>query len=96
MRGSDENTDRYAMTMITPTSNNIVAQIRELGLKVGDTIESFKSESYEYYDIRLTLIWIGKDVAVWREKSRRTKHGKWVDGGEAANWTLNMRKWRKI
>jgi len=79
-----------------PSSGDIIGQIKELGLKVGDTIESLKRESGECCDVRLTLLWVGQSVAVWQEKSRRSNHKKWVDEGESANWTLDMRKWRKV
>jgi len=78
-----------------PRSGKVLEQVQELGLSVGDTIESLKSESCESYDIRLTLLWVGKRVVVWQQKTRCSNHSKWVDEGETANWTLNMRKWRK-
>lgn len=68
---------------------------RELGLKVGDTIQG--REDYpdgRWSDMRLKLIWAGEEVAVWRASLRMSKFpGIWTECGEQANWTLDSRDW---
>lgn len=66
-------------------------QARSLGLVVGDTIEGSEDD----HTARLTLLWIGESVAVWREESRLGR-GKWRDIGEEADWTLDCREWERV
>lgn len=46
-------------------------EARAMGLQIGDTIEGKQDD----HTARLTLLWLGEDVAVWRYWSR-------LDGGE--------------
>lgn len=72
-------------------------QARAMGLKVGDTIRG--REEYSdggWSEAQLTLLWLGQEVAVWLERKRSSRSQKWTIHGEAANWTLDCRPWRKV
>lgn len=72
-------------------------QCRALGINVGDTIEGFEGSRAGYWNkTRLTLLWIGEEVAVWRVTSRSSERQEWSKPSEAADWTLDCREWRKV
>lgn len=71
---------------------NTADQCRAMGLSIGDTIESTNWDS----PARLTLIWLGETVAVFRVRERIGFYGEWSEPRESANWTLLHRYWRKL
>ena len=82
----------------------VIDQINALGVKVGDTIEGTQSGRITgsttnwWTTTRLTLIWQGSEVAVWREttNSWRMPAGEWTPPRESASWSLDCRDWRII
>lgn len=72
------------------------AQCREMGLKVGDTIEGMEAGAGWWEIARLTLLWIGETEAVFSETTRTDKDPLWSPPRESANWTLDCRDWRKV
>lgn len=72
-------------------------QCRELDLNVGDTIvgrETYSTGAWS--EAKLTLLWMGKDVAAWNVHRRTDIEPRWRSTGEQANWTLAHRKWRRV
>lgn len=70
---------------------NAADQCRARGLKVNDTIEGTESGPGWWSTTRLTLLWVGEDIAVWRETSRcslRPYWPEWSEPREVSNWTL--------
>ena len=67
-------------------------ECRAMGLEVGDTIEG----TGWWTTTRLTLLWLGNTVAVWRVTERSGNSRRWSEPREATNWTLSCREWRKI
>jgi hypothetical protein len=72
-------------------------QARSLGLVVGDVIVG-----REYYgedgwsEAELTLLWMGNEVCVWRQRWRNAhRPDLWFNGGERPNWSLTSREWFK-
>jgi len=77
-------------------SINPAEQCREMGIKVGDTIEGRETHEAEWHDARLTLLWLGDEIAVWRVSERWHDRLNWVDSGEDADWTLECREWHRV
>jgi len=79
---------------------NAAKQCRDMGLVVGDTIEGKEQlicDGHEWWIIsRLTLLWVGEEIAVWSETHISCTDDKWSDKKEAAHWTLDRRKWEKV
>ncbi len=76
---------------------NTAEQCRALGLKVGDTIEGredFHDGSWAV--TRLTLLWLGSEVAVWSATEHSSEQAEWSPAEESADWTLEWRDWRKL
>jgi len=72
-------------------------QCRALGLTVGDTIEGREEAPRGYWhEARLTLLWLGQEVAVWSQTERSSERPAWSDPEECADWTLECRQWRKV
>lgn len=72
-------------------------QCRALGIAVGDTIEGRETAGPGYWhEARLTLVWLGDDVAVWRVSERSSERLAWSEPEEHADWTLECRQWRKV
>ena len=71
---------------------------RAMGLRVGDTIEGREGdENGTWWDItRLTLIWLGDEVVVWRQTHINHMSNEWSDPREEADWSLDYRYWRKV
>lgn len=82
-----------------PKSHETADQVRELGLSVGDVIVGRENWGHEWSDSELTLLFVGKEVAVFSERSRSTVEGvmteNWSKPKENANWTLAFRDWIK-
>lgn len=79
-------------TKIT-AAQSTVDQCRAMGLKVGDTIEGRESAGKWWSDTRLTLIFLGEKIAVFREQSRNNLESEWIDRGESGSWGLGCRTW---
>lgn len=74
-------------------------QVRDMGLKVGDTIfgrESGNGYNGYWHEARLTLLWVGQSEAVWLERERSDNNPEWSDPVETADWTLDVREWSKV
>jgi hypothetical protein len=71
-------------------------QCRSLGLRVGDTIEGRESYPGGWHQARLTLLWMGDDVAVWRVMERNSDNPTWSEPHEGADWDLSCRRWRRV
>ena len=69
-------------------------QCRELGIAVGDTIEGSSPFCWPGEKTRITLLWLGQEMAMWRET--RFVGGKWTEPRESAVWDLSMRDWERI
>lgn len=72
-------------------------QCRQLGLTVGDTIvgrETYSTGAWS--EAKLTLLWMGKDVATWKVHRRTVNQPRWRLTGEQANWTLAHREWMRV
>ena len=80
----------------TPESSSQADQCREMGLVVGDVIEGREMYGGHWNESRLTVLFIGQEVAVFNEHERNDLQLDWVDHGETADWTLNYRVWRKV
>jgi hypothetical protein len=76
---------------------NAADECRALGLQVGDTIEGTERDAGDWWNTtRLTLLWLGDEIAVWRVISIASPQSEWSEPVEAANWTLSCRDWRKV
>lgn len=77
----------------------VTEQCHELGIKVGDTIfgreEVTTRQSHYWHEARLTLIWLGDEIAVWRSMVRSSINPEWSSPKESASWTLDARPWIK-
>ena len=78
-----------------PKSGGAAGQCREMGVTVGDTIVGREGDSKGTWwnETRLTLLWAGQSAAAFRVERRNKGVPTWRDDGEAADWTLNSRKW---
>ena len=73
---------------------NTAQRAKAMGLIVGDTIRGIERASGGgWHEALLTLLWIGNELAVWRERSRSSTHAIWEDGGEVSDWVLDCRPW---
>lgn len=80
-----------------PLGGDPADQCREMGIKVGDTIQGREVCGRKYWhEARLTLIWIGDKTAVWTVQERANDSPEWSEPDECACWTLDCRKWRKV
>ncbi len=73
-----------------------VEQCRRLNVQVGDTIQGTESYPGAWGTTRLTLLWIGKEIAVWRETHQSSLDAKWTEPKESACWDLSHREWRHV
>lgn len=72
-------------------------QARQLGLTVGDTIlgrEEWPNDCW--HEVRLTLLWIGRQRTVWLEQRRWFRDTSWTPIEEVNNWTLECRDWQPV
>lgn len=80
-----------------PHGSSAADQCRALGLVVGDTIEGREeAPDGHWHDARLTLLWLGDELAVWRVTERTSAHDRWSEPSESASWSLDSRDWRKV
>lgn len=77
-------------------SYNTADQCRLLGVEVGDTIEGREALGNYWNEARLTLLWLGEEVAVFRATDRSSERPEWSEPEESADWTLDCRAWRKL
>lgn len=71
-------------------------QCRELGLEVGDTIEGRSEFNTGYWtEARLTLLWIGNQMACFLVSERNIAKTDWSEPHESCAWTLEWREWRR-
>jgi len=74
-------------------------QARELGLKVGDTIQGREDVGEGWSEARITLLWLGTTQAVWivsgRTNRSRFERG-WSFPYESAGWDLHCRDWERV
>lgn len=87
---------------------NVADQCRHMGLSVGAVIigrESGHDRSGRclwFHESELTLLWLGKESAVWNERVRSNLPGdidrasEWEVLGEKSNWSLSARQWRRV
>jgi hypothetical protein len=80
----------------TPKSRDSADQCREMGIKVGDVIEGREGAGDWWSESRLTLLFLGAEVAVFSEQRRSSERLEWQDDGESGHWTLICRAWRKV
>jgi hypothetical protein len=78
-----------------PKSMSLAPQIHEMGIKLGDNIVGREGdkEGTWWSEKRLTLLWVGQTATVFWVATRNKSLPKWNEVGEAANWTLDSRKW---
>ena len=75
----------------------VADQCRALGLEIGDTIIGREGgPGGWWHEAELTLLWLGKEEAVFSERSRSDSRPIWSEPREASNWTLECRDWRKV
>lgn len=78
-----------------PNRGNTADQCRELGLKVGDTIEGMETYEGGWCIEHLTLLWVGETTAVFRQSSLNSSNPlMWTQPRESASWDLSHRDWR--
>ena len=72
-------------------------QARELGLKVGDTIQGRWEFGDGWHDARITLLWLGHINTVWIVSGRGNLRALalWSPPHEATNWDLDSREWER-
>lgn len=86
---------RQLHALVRPRGPTTADQCREMGVRVGNTIEGRETyKNGEWSEERLTLLWLGDSVAVWKTWHRNSSHPDvWRPDGEGANWTLDCREW---
>lgn len=80
-----------------PRHGDTAKQCREMGIDVGNIIvgrESWADGGWS--EARLTLLFLGKSVAVWSVKKRNNTNPRWRSDGECGNWTLRYRQWELV
>ncbi|QRM19532.1 hypothetical protein GBK02_09020 [Dechloromonas sp. TW-R-39-2] len=82
--------------LIESDSGEVADQCRALGIEVGDTIIGREESGSYWNETKLTLLWIGETVAVWRQTYHSSKRPEWSEPEESADWTLEFRDWRKV
>jgi len=81
---------------VPATASSPADLVRELDLAVGDTIACADRIGGKLEFTRLTLLWVGEEVAVWRVKRRWDGAVTWRDDGENAYWNLTQHRWSKV
>ena len=75
----------------------VADQCRALGIEIGDTIVGREEGPRGCWnEAELTLLWIGREVAVFRERERNETTQEWSEPRESGDWTLECRNWRKV
>lgn len=78
----------------SPARGTPAEQCASLGLAIGSIIIGRETLSNGHWsDAKLTLLWVGKELAVWRVHRRSHKDLDWKETGEQSNWTLDVRDW---
>ena len=76
---------------------HVADECRALGLRVGDTIFGREEGGRGYWhEARLTLLWLGKEEAMWSVQERSDRRLEWSEPREAGDWMLGCRDWRKV
>jgi hypothetical protein len=92
-----ENTAQQLVFLGRGKGQTHAEEVKSLGLKVGDIIrgkEGGKSMARSWWnEIRLTVLWIGKNEVVYREQSRGSATADWHDEGETSAFSLTCREW---
>jgi len=69
-------------------------QARSLNLKLGDTIRGKESNGTAWWhEARLSLIYLGRESAVYRYQCRTNTNAVWQDRGEISSFCLTDREW---
>lgn len=71
-----------------PRCVSCAAQVREMGLSVGDVIVG---REYDH-EAELTVLFVGRQVAAFSVRRRRVD-AKWSSEGESGCWCLDSRRW---
>jgi hypothetical protein len=71
-------------------------QARNLGLRVGEVIIGRKEIGTNWHEVKLELIFLGRQVCVWKVSRRTQAARRWRSEGESAHWDLSCRTWRKL
>lgn len=82
-----------------PTAAHIAEQCRQMGLAVGDVIQGREEATYReggFHETRLEILWLGEQVAVFREQKRSDMKPDWSEPFEETAWTLDCRRWWKV
>jgi hypothetical protein len=72
-------------------------ECQQLGINVGDNIvgrETYASGGWS--EARLTLLWVGRRIAVWRVRERTSEKRRWGPAEESSMWTLRYRTWKRV
>jgi hypothetical protein len=69
-------------------------QARELGLKVGDTIQGRQEVGDGWHDAWITLVWLGKVHTLWIVSGRNNRRP-WSSPYESVTWDLDSREWER-
>lgn len=77
-----------------PKAGHCAAQCHELGLVPGHVIVSREQLSNDSWsEAKLTLLWLGAELAVWNVQRRTDLAPNWIFSGEQSDWTLTNRDW---
>ena len=77
-----------------PRDCSTAKQCRQMMINVGDTIIGRETYSNGHWsEAKLTLLFSGKDEAVWKVMLRSHEKPRWRSTGEQSNWTLGCREW---
>ena len=80
------------------TGRTHAAEIKSLGLKVGDVISGKEVGDIPvrswWHEVRLTVLWVGEKEVIYRKQWRANHHPDgWYDDGETANFSLSCREY---
>ncbi len=80
-----------------PRAAHVAGQCRQMKIQVGDTIIGRETHANgSWSEVKLTLLFCGRQEAVWRVMERGSGSRRWGSYGESANWTLECRQWKKV
>ena len=71
-------------------------QARELGLKVGDTIQGREEAGKGWSEARITLLWLGMIHTIWIVSGSTNLARCWSCPYESVSWDLHTRDWERI
>jgi len=75
---------------------NVADECRKMKLKVGDTIFGREDTCGHWHEAKLTLLWLGKEIAIWSETTRSSRNTEWSKPCETGSWSLLWREWKKV